>query len=141
MRMKYEKSCGAIIFSEGQGDYEFLLIKHCNDGHWGFPKGHVDEGETEHQTALREIYEETGLSVELFEGFRGEEHYAPKPKVSKIVVYFLAKSTSQDVTYIFPEIETHAWLNIHEACEQLTFEGSKQQLRRAYDYLMTHHKM
>ena len=137
--MKYEKSCGAIIFSEGQEDYEFLLIKHRKGGHWGFPKGHVDEGETEQQTALREIYEETGLSVELLEGFREEDCYSPKYGVSKTAIYFLAKAASQDVTYIFPEIETHEWLNINEALEQLIFESSKQQLRRAYEYLMAHH--
>ena len=41
------------------------MIKHKNGGHWAFPKGHVEKKETEPETALREIKEETGLKVEL----------------------------------------------------------------------------
>ena len=53
-----EKSCGVILFN-GQ---EVLLLQHPdskNKGHWDFPKGHIENGETEPQTALRELAEET----------------------------------------------------------------------------------
>ena len=63
--MKTEKSCGAVVLRKNQGRLQVLLIKHINGGHWAFPKGHVEPGETEEQTALREIKEETGLSVTL----------------------------------------------------------------------------
>ena len=56
--MKYEKSCGAIIF-----DKDKILVIQQKEGHWGFPKGHVEEGETEVETAIREIKEETNLDV------------------------------------------------------------------------------
>ena len=59
--MKTEKSCGAVVLRKNQGRLQVLLIKHINGGHWAFPKGHVERGETEEQTALREIKEETGL--------------------------------------------------------------------------------
>ena len=61
--MKSEKSCGAIVLSPDNTNRKVLLIKHENGGHWAFPKGHVEEGETEVETALREIKEETGLST------------------------------------------------------------------------------
>ena len=61
--MTLEKSCGAIVFRKFHGNVEILLIKHANGGHWSFPKGHVEEGETEVETATREIFEETGISV------------------------------------------------------------------------------
>ena len=54
-----EKSCGAIVYRKYHGNTEILLIKHINSGHWSFPKGHVERGETEVQTAHREILEET----------------------------------------------------------------------------------
>ena len=58
--MKYEKSCGAVIF-----DGDKVLVIQQVKGHWGFPKGHVENGETEIETALREIKEETNLDVEI----------------------------------------------------------------------------
>ena len=61
--MTLEKSCGAIVFRKFHGNVEILLINHANGGHWSFPKGHVEDGETEVETATREIFEETGLTV------------------------------------------------------------------------------
>ena len=68
--MKKEKSCGAVVYRMEDGSPEILLIKHRNGGHWAFPKGHVEKNETESETALREIQEETGLAVDLDTGFR-----------------------------------------------------------------------
>ena len=47
MNMLHEKSCGAIVYRKFHGNTEILLIKHINSGHWSFPKGHVEKGETE----------------------------------------------------------------------------------------------
>ena len=68
--MMHEKSCGAIVYRKYHGNTEILLIKHINSGHWSFPKGHVEEGETEEETAKREIMEETGIDVNLDTTFR-----------------------------------------------------------------------
>ena len=56
--MQHEKSCGAIVYRKSHGNTEILLIKHINSGHWSFPKGHMENGETEIETAIREIKEE-----------------------------------------------------------------------------------
>ena len=69
--MKYEKSCGAIVLDGGK-----ILVIQQAEGHWGFPKGHVEAGETEVQTAIREIKEETNYDVEVNENFR----YVPLKK-------------------------------------------------------------
>lgn len=61
--MFHEKSCGAIVYRRFHGNIEILLIKHINSGHWSFPKGHVENGETEMETAKREIMEETSIDV------------------------------------------------------------------------------
>ena len=79
--MTHEKSCGALIYRKKQGEYELLLIRHRSGGHWSFPKGHVENNETEIETALREIREETGLRVALQKGFRQCVEYFPKPDV------------------------------------------------------------
>ena len=62
--MRYEKSCGAVIFRKDE-NWNVLLIRHAKGRHISFPKGHVEPGETESQTAEREILEETGLRVRV----------------------------------------------------------------------------
>lgn len=84
--MRKEKSCGCIVIDNG----EVLLVKH-NDGHIAFPKGHIENGETEEQCALRETYEETGLKVKIIKGYRYTQTYFVKQDVLKEVVYFLAE--------------------------------------------------
>ena len=90
--MKYEKSCGAVIF---EGD-KVLVIQQVK-GHWGFPKGHVEDGETEVETAIREIKEETNLDVEIDETHRYIETYRPKEDVEKDVVFFVAKKIGGEI--------------------------------------------
>ena len=51
--MQHEKSCGAIVYRKSHGNTEILLIKHINSGHWSFPKGHMEAGETEIETAIK----------------------------------------------------------------------------------------
>lgn len=125
--MKYEKSCGAVIWRETSGKREYLLVQNKKPGakgHWGFPKGHTEEGETEEQTARREIFEETGLSVgDFVKGFRTVTHYSPVPNVEKDVVYFLAKADG-DVTVQECEIADYKWLPYKDAKATLTFDYS-----------------
>ena len=90
--MKREKSCGAVVYRYNNEVLEVLLIRHRFGGHWSFPKGHVEEGENEFQTALREVKEETNLSIRLREGFRESVEYFPKPYIKKQVVDFLGLS-------------------------------------------------
>lgn len=134
--MKYEKSCGAIVFRKKQDTYEFLIIHHRKGGHWDFPKGHVEKKETEEGTAIREVYEETGLRIDILEGFRQEVQYSPKARLLKTVVYFLARALSEKVVYILPEVDDHKWVSIHEALSVLTFDSQKDLLTRAYNHLL-----
>ena len=94
--MTYEKSCGAIVYRKHHGNTEILLIKHINSGHWSFPKGHVEQGETEVETALREIKEETSLDVLIDPTFRETVTYFPRKDTQKVVVYFIAKAKTFD---------------------------------------------
>ena len=56
--MIYEKSCGAVVY-DIHNDYPFVVVEYMKKGHVSLPKGHMEEGETEEETAAREILEET----------------------------------------------------------------------------------
>ena len=122
--MKTEKCAGAVVFSRLGEETCFAMVRE-SDGHWSFPKGHVEAGETEGETALREIREETGLDVRLVGGFREEESHPlareGRPDIIKTVVYFLAEAQMDKLTACDPnEISRTAWLTLEEAAESLS---------------------
>ena len=90
--MKREKSCGGLVFRRQNDLIQLLLIKHKKGGHWSFPKGHVEAGESERETAMREILEETGVHVDIKDGYHERVFYNPRPNIRKEVVYFFCTS-------------------------------------------------
>lgn len=131
--MKYEKSCGAVVFRENKNITEYLLIRNHKQsvGHWGFPKGHVENGETELETCTREIAEETGLAVEFVEGFRKVSRYSPAAEVEKEVVYFLARAKHDKVKLQLSEVDQFLWCDFKTALETVYFDNDKQILEAA----------
>ena len=136
--MIYEKSCGAVIFTRMNNEIQYLLIRNLT-GIYGFPKGHVEQGETEEQTALREVFEEVGLAVKLVSGFRSEdEHPIPqKENTMKQIVYFLGEYSNQEFTYQIEEL-TDALLTDYETAMTLfQFDSSKRILTEANNFLLS----
>ena len=120
--MKQEKSCGCIVINDKN---EILLILH-NAGHWDFPKGHVEDGETEVQTAIREVKEETNIDVEVNEEFRYSTKYSPKEDVIKEVIYFLARNISEDKQAQLEEVSEVKWFSMNDAIEKITYDNSRE---------------
>lgn len=131
----YERSCGAVVFSNNRGEVRFLVIKNKKSLHWGFPKGHVELGESDKETAIREVFEETGIKIEIIKGFSSCMEYKIQGKIEKTVMMFLA-STDDTRTVIQPEeIDDYNWLRFDNAMQTLKFENDKIILRRADKYL------
>jgi len=129
--MKQEKSCGAIVYRKNiKNEIEILLIKHENGGHWAFPKGHVEENETETETAAREIWEETGLKAEIDTDFRETVSYSPKENVIKEVVYFAAVPAGGDIKRQEEEVAEISWSSVDNAMEKISYENDKLILRK-----------
>ena len=120
--MEKEKSCGCIIINNKK---EVLLVHH-NKGHWDFPKGHVEDGETEVQTAVREVKEETNIDVEVNENYRYTTEYSPKENVIKEVVYFLAKNINNKKNPQLEEVSEVKWVRFEEAIGKITYDTSKE---------------
>ncbi len=124
--MKKEKSCGAVVFNDKK---EVLIVKH-NDGHVCFPKGHVELNETEVETAKREVYEETGIKIEIDESKRIVITYSPRVDIIKDVVFFKAKSQGGSLKAQLEEVSNVKWVSIEEAFSLITYNDSKEVLRK-----------
>lgn len=129
--MRYEKSCGAIVYRRFHGNIEILLIRHINSGHWSFPKGHVESGETEIETAVREIKEETAIDVLIDPTFRETVSYSPKRDTQKIVVYFIARARNYNFMPQKEEISEVRWVDIGYVSHLLTYENDKNIVMKA----------
>ena len=137
--MPFEKSAGAVVFRREKNKIYYLLL-HYEMGHWGFPKGHIEKGETQHQTALREIKEETGLTDIKFIGdFEEWYKYFFKLKgknIFKIATYFLGETKTKKIKLSFEHIG-YKWLTFKDALKQITFDNDKKILSDADKYLHT----
>ena len=132
--MKYEKSCGAVIYTVQNGT-RFYLVEQMQKGHVSLCKGHVEQDESEHETAIREIREETGLEVEFVEGFRKTIAYSPSTGCMKTVVFFLACAEHTSVRVQEEEVREIKWLTFEDAVKALTFDSTREILRLADAFL------
>ena len=136
--LQYEKSCGAVVYCQKCNEIMYLLA--CErSGYWVFPKGHMEDGESEYETALREVQEETGLDVTFVEGFRMlDEHNLARegrPNTIKQTVYFLARYENQMFVPKEAEIAKIALMDYESAMDTLQFDSFKQILTQAHRFL------
>jgi bis(5'-nucleosidyl)-tetraphosphatase len=131
-----EKSCGAVVYANNS-EVKYLLLRY-EAGHWDFVKGNVEEGESEKETALRELKEETGIDDARFVGgFREKISYFYKRQgatVYKEVVFFLTEAKNTNVRLSFEHV-AFDWLTYEEAMRKLTFKNARDVLQRARDFL------
>lgn len=126
MNLRKEKSCGCIIIK----NRKVLLVYEKNRNFWGFPKGHMEEGENEIQTALREVKEEVGLEVEIDEEKRYTLNYIIRDEIDKTTVLYIARPKSEEVIMQESEIENIKWCDFDEALNTLTFENWKEMFKK-----------
>lgn len=129
--MKYEKSCGALIFRMDTDGWNVLLIRHARGKHISFPKGHMEAGELESQTAEREVFEETGIRINVDRRYRAENRYNIRSDIQKLVVIFAAVTTQKEIIPQPEEIAEANWFPLEEALKRLTYERDRKILRDA----------
>lgn len=129
-----EKVCGAVIFNTDSDEPRYLLVENRLTGHIGFPKGHIEFGETEEETAVREVYEETGIAVQLVEGFKTQYQYSHEESKKKTAVYFMGSYSSCVVKLQENEIKNSWLLTYDEAMKKLNYPQDMIVLMEAHDY-------
>ena len=133
-----ERSAGAVVFYIGENSEPEYLLLHYSAGHWDFPKGNIEAGENEKQTATREIREETYINdLEFMDGFRMKIEYKyrhGKKVVRKEVVLYLARTRTRNVILSHEHIG-FAWKKFDEAMQQLTYLNAKNLLSAAKKHL------
>ncbi|MEM4298244.1 MAG: bis(5'-nucleosyl)-tetraphosphatase [Nitrososphaerota archaeon] len=136
-----ERSAGAVIFYTN-GEPVYLLL-HYPAGHWDFPKGNVEKGESDLDTVRREVREETGIeAIDILRGFKKEIEYYYRREdglVRKRVVFYLAKSETKDVR-VSPEHLGYVWLPYEKALKIVTFKNSKEVLMEAHKFVQNDFK-
>lgn len=139
--MLNEKSCGAVVYARNSGII-YLLLRY-EAGHWDFVKGNVEEGETERETTVRELGEETGIVDAQFIGsFKEKISYFYKRQgsaVYKEVVFFLMETQTTNVKLSFEHVGFD-WLPYDLAMKKLTFKNAKLVLKNAHDFLQSQEK-
>jgi len=142
--MSLERSAGAIIFRRDYGAIKYLLLHYpsmahrSNRDYWDFAKGHVEKGESELETVVRETAEETGIEDLIFvDGFRETMKYFFRFKtklIFKVVSFRLAETRTETVT-LSGEHDDFIWLTYQDACRMISFANARRVMDKANDFL------
>lgn len=128
-----ETSCGFVLMN-----HDSVLLLQYPQGHWSFPKGHVEDGEDHHTTARRELKEETGISkVMIISGWqrRSEYTYSRRGSPKKKQVHWYLATTEEFLVTLSHEHTNFLWLDPSRAVEQLTFDQEKEILNDAMEFI------
>ncbi len=125
-----ETSCGVVLVNLGT-----VLLLQYPQGHWDFPKGHVEDSDTDHfETTRRELLEETGIEdIQFVEDFveRSEYTYRHRGKVNTKQVYWYLAETERITVTLSHEHRGHMWLDWDQAEDQLTHTETRKILQNA----------
>lgn len=139
--MKQIHSAGIIPYKINNGTLFYLLL-HYSAGHWDFPKGKIEAGETKEEAASRELQEETGLTAHLHNNFEETVHYIftdyDKKLAKKTAYFFIGKVTTNDPVQLSYEHTNFMWLSYKDALKQLTYDNAKILLKKAHKNIRPH---
>lgn len=135
--MIQQQSAGVILYHRDNNKISYLLLHNVN-GHWDFPKGKLEAGETPEQAALRELHEETGLHAQLLPGFKQSLSYFFKEHdgmlIHKTVTFFVGESQEQKVI-LSDEHTDFGWFDFKSSLAKFSFKNAKEMLTYAHNFL------
>ena len=136
--MKKICSAGVIVYRINEGVIEYLLL-HYLGGHWDFPKGKMEPGESKQETALRELHEETAIVTTLDSHFEESFNYIFRDRdrivTEKTVYFFLSQVGLDQKVKLSFEHQLYSWLDFDQAMYRLTYDNAKTVLEKAQQYI------
>lgn len=136
---KKDFSVGVVAVRKTSNGFEYLLVKHAL-GHWGFPKGHIEEGESREDAVRRELKEEAGITdIEIIPGKEFSQHYSFEHEgyvYDKEVVYYVGLVKNPEIKIEFTdEILDAGWFLYKEAVETIGYDNAKELIKEVEEYL------
>lgn len=100
---------------------------------WSLPKGHIEDGETVEQTAMREVKEETGISAQVLQPLGTIDYWfvAERRRVHKTVHHFILESTGGELSDEDVEVTEVAWIPLAELETTLAYSDERKLVRKA----------
>jgi 8-oxo-dGTP diphosphatase len=135
--VKTEYSAGGVVFRpspKGKG-WEIVAVQRPRHDDWSLPKGHLEDGETKEQAALREVKEETGLDARILNHLGAIQYYFRKPKgdlIHKVVHFYLMEATSSELGKANWEVAEVRWVPIDEAQNLLSYKNDMGVVTKAH---------
>jgi 8-oxo-dGTP pyrophosphatase MutT (NUDIX family) len=129
----------AVRYDEAARRHEVLVITPRGTRVTGLPKGGANEGETEQQTAGREVREETGINVDVGPRLGDVRYWYRRQgrRVHKTVHFYLCEFVSGSTADHDHEVDDARWIAADEARTALTYPGEREMLERALSKLRT----
>lgn len=137
MNLRTIESAGFVVIFRDRPTHRYLLLKHSAQGHWDFPKGKLEKGESREMAAERELFEEAGIKAQAVPGFYTAISYdcvvSNGTLAHKTVHFFLTYVATPDIV-LSAEHTEYCWLSYEKACEQLTFPTARAVLEHAHAF-------
>lgn len=135
--MKQLYSAGVVVFSNENNNIKYLLLQHTA-GHWSFPKGKMEGGETKKQAALRELEEEAGIDADLIPGFEKQftyQFYDQTRNLVKKTVYFFVGQAENTHIKISQEHQSFTWVEYNDAFTLITHDNARDVLCSVHSFI------
>lgn len=129
-----EISAGAVLYTIINNEINYLVSLDFHNN-WGFPKGHLEDGENAYQAALREIKEEVGIDADIDTNFEKELVYVMPNGIEKHSIYYIGKFSNQTPSKQLAEVQDIKILPYDKALETLSFENIREVLIEANEYI------
>ena len=147
----WETSIGAVVFRCVEGKVQYLLIRYRN-GHWEFPRGKIEDGESHIETMRRELREETGITqLMILDGFEASLRFTYTAQgnertertrdkncilIHKKAIFYLAQTEYTSVVHLSHEHKDYAWLTYDDAVSKLTYDNAQKVLEKAQKHII-----